>query len=135
MRTSTAARGATSSRYKLRRAGNGGPVVENDSGASTLFINKRFVEQNKVKTYPLKKPIPVFNIDGTLNKAGSITEMAVLTMKIGDHEEKTVFTVTDIGPEDVIIGIDWLRHHNPSIDWYEGMLVMNGCPEKCQVGK
>ena len=56
-------------------------------------------------------------------------------MKIGDHEEKTVFTVTDIGPEDVIIGIDWLRHHNPSIDWYEGMLVMNGCPEKCQAGK
>ncbi|KAF9800514.1 hypothetical protein IEO21_10350 [Rhodonia placenta] len=29
-------------------------------------------------------------------------------MQIGDHIEKTVFTVTDIGPENVIVGLDWL---------------------------
>ncbi|KAF9802722.1 hypothetical protein IEO21_09836 [Rhodonia placenta] len=29
-------------------------------------------------------------------------------MQIGDHMEKTVFTVMDIGPEDVIVGLDWL---------------------------
>ncbi|KAF9799987.1 hypothetical protein IEO21_10464 [Rhodonia placenta] len=28
-------------------------------------------------------------------------------MQIGEHVEKTVFTVMDIGPEDVIIGLDW----------------------------
>ena len=79
-----------------------------DSGASTLFINKRFVNENKVRTRRLKQPIPVYNIDGTLNRSGSIEEVAILNMKIGDHEERTIFTVTDIGPEDVIIGIDWL---------------------------
>ncbi|KAF9797972.1 hypothetical protein IEO21_10812 [Rhodonia placenta] len=29
-------------------------------------------------------------------------------MQIGDHIKKTVFTVTDIGREDVIVGLDWL---------------------------
>ncbi|KAF9800977.1 hypothetical protein IEO21_10244 [Rhodonia placenta] len=29
-------------------------------------------------------------------------------MQIGDHVEKTVFMVTDIGPEDVIVGLDWV---------------------------
>ncbi|OAX30548.1 hypothetical protein K503DRAFT_659735, partial [Rhizopogon vinicolor AM-OR11-026] len=59
-----------------------------DSGASTLFISKRFVEQNSVSTRKLLRPIPVRNIDGSLNSEGSMTEYAVLTLIIGDHEEK-----------------------------------------------
>lgn len=104
-----------------------------DSGASTLFIHQKFVKEHNIHTYKLKSPIPVFNIDGTPNQAGVITDMAVLTMKLGDHEERAVFTVTDIGPENVIIGIDWLRYHNPSIDWYEGIVVMDRCPDSCKV--
>lgn len=100
-----------------------------DSGASTLFLNKRFVDKHKVTTRKLAKPIEVFNIDGTPNKAGMITEVAVLHLEVGEHKKKAVFTVTDIGLEDVIIGIDWLRNHNPSIDWYEGIVVMDGCSD------
>ena len=106
-----------------------------DSGASTLFINKRFVQENKIRTRRLKNPIPVYNIDGTLNRLGAIEEVAFLNMKLGSHEERTIFTVTDIGPEDVIIGIDWLRYHNPSIDWYEGVIKMDRCPEGCKPQK
>ncbi|OSX58572.1 hypothetical protein POSPLADRAFT_1152697, partial [Postia placenta MAD-698-R-SB12] len=40
----------------------------------------------------------------------------------GDHLEKMVFTVTDIGPEDVIVGLDWLHDHNPEIDWDKVLL-------------
>ncbi|KAF9797367.1 hypothetical protein IEO21_10882 [Rhodonia placenta] len=52
-------------------------------------------------------------------------------MHIGEHVEKTVFTVTDIGPEDVIVGLDWLREHNPEIDWEKGSLKLSRCPETC----
>lgn len=104
-----------------------------DSGVSTLFINKRFVKEHNVTTQKLKDSIPVYNIDGTPNQAGHITHVAVLGMRIGEHNEQAVFTVTDIGPEDVIIGIDWLRKHNPSIDWYEGLVVMDGCPDECHI--
>ncbi|KAF9801177.1 hypothetical protein IEO21_10191 [Rhodonia placenta] len=106
-----------------------------DSGATTKFINKHFIMENRVRTRKLKEPILLYNIDGTLNKDGSISEVAVLQMQIGDHVEKTVFTVMDIGPEDVIVGLDWLREHNPEIDWESGSLKLSRCPETCSARK
>lgn len=79
-----------------------------DSGATNTFINRRFIRENHIATRKLKHPIFLFNIDGTENKDGSITELALLQMKIGDHMEKVVFSVTNIGPEDLIIVLDWL---------------------------
>ncbi|KAF9799016.1 hypothetical protein IEO21_10631 [Rhodonia placenta] len=106
-----------------------------DSGATTKFINKCFITKNRVRTRKFKEPIPLYNIDGTLNKDGSISEVAVLQMQIGDHVEKTVFTVMDIGPEDVIVGLDWLREHNPEIDWESGSLKLSQCSETCSTRK
>lgn len=103
-----------------------------DSGATTKFIHRRFIQQNRVKTRKLSKPIPLFNIDGTTNKDGTISEVAVLNMAIGEHTEQVVFIVTDIGAEDLIIGLDWLREHNPEIDWEEGSLCLSRCPDTCK---
>lgn len=77
-----------------------------DSEASTLFLHEDFVWRNKVLTKKLKQPILMFNIDGTPNVAGAIDTVTILNMKIGNHNEKTVFTVINIGPKDVIIRID-----------------------------
>ena len=95
-----------------------------DSGATALFIHDRFVNQHKIWRIPLKRPIPLSNIDGTKNKAGSLTHYARLTLKIGDHEETSDFLITDIGPEDVILGLPWLKKTNPVIDWNLGQMVL-----------
>jgi len=96
-----------------------------DCGASTLFISKRFVKETQVQTRKLMKEIPVRNIDGMSNVAGSISCFAKLGLKIGDHgEEKAAFMVTDLGSDDIIIGIDWLRYHNPEIDWNAGKFTL-----------
>ena len=71
-----------------------------DSGATTKFLHRRFVLENQVATRKLARPIPLYNIDGTENRDGTISEVAVLDMAIGDHREKVVFVVTDIGEED-----------------------------------
>lgn len=99
-----------------------------DSGATATFIHRKFVD---ICTRKLDEPIPLFNIDGTENREGFITHVAVLDMIIGLHSEKVVFTITDIDPEDVIIGIDWLRKHNPDVDWTKGSLRLSRCPESC----
>ena len=103
-----------------------------DSGATATFIHRKFVEENKIRTRKLSRPVPLFNIDGTENREGSITHVAVLDLIIGSHSEKMVFVITDIGPEDVIIGINWLRKHNPDVDWAEGSLRLSRCPERCR---
>ena len=102
-----------------------------DSGASTTFISRRFVQDNHVATQRLDRPIPLFNIDGTLNRDGTISEVAILGLQIGDHVEKVIFMVTDIGSEDVIVGLDWLRKHNPEVHWDQGTLRLLCCPETC----
>ena len=89
------------------------------------------MKDNKVTTRKLKKPIPLYNIDGSENCDGTVSEVAVLDMTIGTHQEPVVFIVTDIGKEDVIIGLDWLREHNPDIDWECGSLRLSRCPAGC----
>src|SRR6202453_3512470 len=37
-----------------------------DCGASGLFIDKQFVELNDITTRKLPRPIPIYNVDGTL---------------------------------------------------------------------
>ena len=102
-----------------------------DSGAMTKFLHRCFVEQNKVTTRKLARPIPLYNIDRTENHNGTITEVAVLDMAVGDHREKVVFVIMDIEEEDIIVGLDWLCKHNPEIDWECGSLRLSRCPQTC----
>lgn len=102
-----------------------------DSGTTNTFISRRFIRENHVATQKLKHLILLFNIDGTQNKDGGITKLALLQMKIGDHMEKVAFSVTDIGPEDLIIGLDWLRKHNSDINWETGLLQLSRCTDRC----
>ena len=44
-----------------------------DSGATSLFIDRKFVNQHKMLLEPLKQPITLYNIDRSLNEAGSVT--------------------------------------------------------------
>ena len=42
------------------------------------------------------------------------------------------FAVTNTGKTDLIIGYDWLRKHNPTVDWRTGKLTFNRCPAECR---
>ena len=52
-----------------------------DCGATENFIHPRLVKQMKLVTKKLKKPRQVRNVDGTLNKAGEVTEVAILEIQ------------------------------------------------------
>ena len=74
---------------------------------------------------PLEQPIMLYNIDGSLNEAGSITHKVRLFLKVGQDEEKFDFFVTSLGPEKIILGLPWLRHRNPMIDWQQGTMKLS----------
>ncbi|KAK1221500.1 hypothetical protein PQX77_015691 [Marasmius sp. AFHP31] len=59
----------------------------------------------------------VHSIDGTLNQAGSITHFAQLGLTVNGTETWTDFLVTELGGENVILGLPWLRKTNPQVDW------------------
>jgi hypothetical protein len=47
-----------------------------DCGATGCFIDIEWAKLNNVPTRPLTKPIPVYNVNGTANEAGAITDIA-----------------------------------------------------------
>jgi len=96
-----------------------------DCGATALFIGERFVKRNKIRTHPLVREIPLYNIDGSRNRAGRITRYARLRLQIGESIEWREFLVTELGPEDVVLGLPWLRAVNPEIDWTKGTMKID----------
>src|SRR6267154_4880245 len=80
-----------------------------DCGATSLFMDKSFVDWNRITTRTLSRPIPVYNIDGTRNEAGSIREVVDVVLRYKDHSERVQFAVTGLGKQDAILGYTWLK--------------------------
>ena len=99
-----------------------------DCGATALFISERFVKQHKVRTRPLIRKVRLCNIDGSENRAGSISQTARLHLNVGGKRDWEEYLVTDLGPEDVVLGLPWLRRTNPEIDWAGGTLNLTRNP-------
>jgi len=87
-----------------------------DCGASTLFISQKVVEQKHLPQRKLPEPIHLQNVDLSDNKIGHITHEVELDLQINKHITWEKFLIADIGKDDVIIRIDWLKRHNPKID-------------------
>ena len=102
-----------------------------DSGANGEFINQEYAKSCRFNLLKLTTPIPVYNIDGTPNEAGSITEAVSLILQYKNHSERTIFCVTSLGKQKLILRHSWLWKHNPEIDWNKGEVKMSRCPPRC----
>jgi len=105
-----------------------------DSGATGMFIDRDYVKANRLATRALSNPIPLRNVDGTLNEAGSVTEVVDLVLRYKNHSERALFAVTSLGSQNLIMGHTWLRKHNPEIDWTTGEVKMSRCSGSCCSG-
>jgi hypothetical protein len=100
-------------------------------GTTGLLIDTEYVRLNNLSTRRLTSPIPVYNIDGTANEAGAITEITDIILCYKGHAEQTQFAVTSLGKQSMILGFTWLREHNPEIDWQTKEVRMSRCPPQC----
>jgi len=98
-----------------------------DSGVTGLFIDHAWLCQKKITTCKLEHCIEVYNIDGSINRGGSITEEVTLILSYHGHKECAVFKVCDLGKSNLIIGYTMLHKHNPDINWETGKVEMMRC--------
>jgi hypothetical protein len=76
-----------------------------DSGATGCFIDRDYVKANWLTTRTLSCPIPVWNVDGTPNgTTGYISEAVDLVLRYKNHLECTLFAVTGLGTQSLILG-------------------------------
>ena len=70
-----------------------------------------------IKKTALAKLIIVKNIDGTINRMGTITHYVNVTLEIGEWKWNEQLYVTKLRKQRVILGIPWLKRENPDINW------------------
>src|SRR5713101_2763990 len=103
-----------------------------DSGCDGSSIDHRFMLRNKIPTRQVQNLMKVTNANGTENKHGMIKEYVILRVQIDEHVEELEFAVTQLNSANIFLGLDWLRHHNPLVNWNMGQLQFENCPKECQ---
>jgi len=103
-----------------------------DSRAMGSFIDKDFVHMKGITTRSISRPIPVYNVDGSPNKAGQICKVVDVVLHYKTHSERTLLAVSSLGRQSMILGYTWLKDHNSEVDWQTREVQMNRCSPRCE---
>ena len=91
-----------------------------DCGAGGVFIDQNFAKNFEQRK--LDHPLTAKNVDGTINKKGTIENYVDLEFEIDSRKFKERFYVTGLGRQKIILGFPWLKKYNPTIDWKTGKI-------------
>jgi hypothetical protein len=99
-----------------------------DSGAMDNFIDPRLIKRLGLQSLRLDQARKIWNIDGTNNRAGMITDYVDLNIQSGSQNVKMRFLVTDLGLDDLILGYPWLARFEPVFSWKDGVIDTSHLP-------
>jgi len=100
-----------------------------DSGATEDFIDREVCNKHRIKMIKAKNPREIYLADGKPRAMGPLTHMTEVPMDISSHRELATFQVANLQNHEVILGMPWLREHNPTIDWKDKRITFNS--ERC----
>ena len=101
-----------------------------DSGVTGLVMSSKFAKKQGFKLKKLERPMQVRNVNGSFNKEGPIENTVEVNVYYKGHVERTEIDVIGGQKWLVILGMPWLVHHNPEINWKIGKVKMTQCPEE-----
>ena len=88
-----------------------------DFGAMGNFIDKDFVCMKGINTQSISCPILVYNIDGSPNETGQISEVVDVVFHYKTHFKRTLLAVSSLEKQSMILGYTWLKDHNSEVNW------------------
>ena len=91
-----------------------------DCGATGNFISSQFVAKNRIQVSCLQSASVITLADGSTQKTESNVESA--KVNIGTYTDRFDLVALPLPGYDVILGMTWLHHHNPAIDWRKGRI-------------
>jgi len=99
------------------------------SGATEDCIDQEFCNIYQIRTTKAKNLREIYLADGEPSSMGPVTHIATFPMDIGAHREITTFEVAKLQNHQAILGMPWLKNHNPRMDWGQGKITFDS--EKC----
>ena len=102
-----------------------------DSGCTNCFMDLEWAKRVGLEPSPLQNLITMYNVDGMQNRDGKIRYGMDVLVMIGDHQEQIHFLLGKTQSHMVILGHDWLKRHNPEIDWVKAEVKLSHGPNTC----
>lgn len=100
-----------------------------DSGASDSFVSSTCINQNGIRTTKSSADGVVVLADGTRHPCNGLVQGA--QNSVGPYEDRIDLRAIALGKYDVVLGMPWLSHVNPTIDWKtETVRVMHKNPHR-----
>jgi Reverse transcriptase (RNA-dependent DNA polymerase)/RNase H-like domain found in reverse transcriptase/Integrase zinc binding domain/Retroviral aspartyl protease len=97
-----------------------------DCGATTSCVSDRFVTRHSLPRRVKETPIPIMAVDDRPIASGLITHDVITHISVADHKEVRPLAVVSVAYP-IILGLDWLRQHNPDIDLEASTLSLDCC--------
>ncbi|XP_050924947.1 uncharacterized protein LOC108874699 [Lates calcarifer] len=88
-----------------------------DSGSDDNFIDSGIVSRFDIPSEPLPEPKDVFALDGRLLAHVTLRTIPVSLLLSGNHREDISFFIIPSPSSSLVLGLPWLKLHNPHIDW------------------
>jgi len=100
-----------------------------DSGATEDFIDREVYNKQGIKMIKAKNHREIYLADRKPSAMGPVTHMTRVPMDIRSHWDLATFQVANLQNHEVILGMPWLREHNPTIDWNDKWITFTS--ESC----
>ncbi|OBZ76513.1 Retrotransposon-derived protein PEG10 [Grifola frondosa] len=97
-----------------------------DSGATASCISLDFANRHSLPRHLKDDPVPVMAVDDRPISTGLVTHDIITSLSVQSHSENISLGVVKVSFP-VILGLDWLRRHNPAIDWARNRLAFSCC--------
>ena len=89
-------------------------IAQIDSGCTRSMINRSFATASGLTILPLRNPLQVEGCNHTV--LDQVDGRVQLRLHVGHHAETiTLWTMNLTDDTDLLLGYDWLSHHNPHI--------------------
>jgi len=88
-----------------------------DGRAFENFIDKAYAEASGILMQQKATPRRVLTVDGSEVTGGPVTHNAQVHLTINHHKEDIRLHCITIGNAPIILGLPWLKLHDPSIGW------------------
>lgn len=104
-------------------------IVFVDDGCSTMaLMDESWALDNDLPLNTLLNPINVTLADKKPHSSGPITtQTASLRLTLGSHYEIIKFLIIKNLAHPILLGLPWMRTHNPSVNWRKLTFTFNDC--------
>ena len=105
-----------------------------DCGATALFINSTFAQLQRLKFIPMQHLCDLTVADSRTVSSGTITHIVQIeSFALEAYTKSIELFVTILGQYLVVLGLPWLRKHNPRIRFKDNTITFDSehCLEHC----